>query len=294
MRTTNGLLFVLLTTGASAQSWCPPGATWHHGFYEGNSGILGYVNTLYAGDTVVGGSTCQRLEATLHAYAQQSQNYFDQHFTSSITRGQGAFVELWNGTAFDTLFNFAAVPGDGWYLPLDNYGPLTVLDTGHASIDGQSLRFLVVGLGEFSTGPHQDTIFERLGFLSYYLDGSNAYLFDTGNDPLRCYSDNTLNYTAVNAQACDFILSAWEAVAARHTSLWPSPTQGALWLDLGQAVKGVRYRILDEAGRQVMGGALNSGSATSRLDVSALDPGLYTLRYEAPSEPAWTTRFIKE
>ena len=294
MRSIIGGMLSLFAAGAIAQSWCPPGAAWHYGFYEGNSGIMGYVNTLYAGDTVIGGSSCQRLEATLHAYAQQSQNYFDQHFTSNITRFQGAFVELWDGAAFDTLFNFAALPGDGWYLPFDDYGRLTVLDTGHAPIDGQSLRFLVVDLGEFSTGPQQDTIYERLGFLSYYLDGSNVYLFDTGNDPLRCYSDSTLNYAAVNTPACDFILSVPVALAASRISLWPNPTQGDLWLDVGQAVVAARYRILDQAGRQVTSEALNSGAALSRVDVSALDAGLYTLRFEFPGEAASTARFIKE
>jgi hypothetical protein len=168
------------------------------------------------------------------------------------------------------------------------------LDTGHSVIGGQLLRFLVVDLGEFSAGPPQDTIFERLGFLSYSLNG-DPFLFDTGLGSLRCYSDSTMNYVAVNAPACDFILSAPGGLTAHTVSFWPNPTQAALWLDLGQPpIHGARYHILDQAGRRVTGGALNSGAALFRMDVSTLVAGLYTLRYEAPSEPARTARFIKE
>jgi hypothetical protein len=104
-----------------------------------------------------------------------------------------------------------------------------------------------------------------------------------------------MNYSAVNAPACDFILSTPSGLAAPPISLWPNPTEATLWLDLGaEPARGARYRILDQAGRQVTGGALNGGATLSRSDVSALGAGLYTLRYEAPGKAAWTARFIKE
>lgn len=121
-----------------------------------------------------------------------------------------------------------------------------------------------------------------------------VYPFEWG-DQMDCHSVNGSGIYPFGATECDLTMHApAPALPFAELRVMPNPAQEAIWLDLEPPpTNGARYRILDQAGRQVSGGALNS-AAVSRLDVSALDAGLYTLRYEATGGTPWTTRFIKE
>ncbi len=182
------IIFLFTANIVCAQSWCASQAVWHHSYHEGNSGIVGHVLTTYTGDTVIGGVVSQRLDGVLNAYSEQSQNYFTESIGPVFTTGTGDLVEKWNGFGFDTLYWFGASLGDRWIFD-SGAGGLTVMDTGMLVISGVPLRYLIVQFDEFSTGPAQDTIVERLGFLNHYWDGQGVFLVDAGLGGLRCYSD---------------------------------------------------------------------------------------------------------
>lgn len=280
------ILCSLFLSSAFAQSWCPPGATWHHDYFDGIGGV-GYVRTEYTGDTLLNGFVCQRLEPIITGYDQQFQIPFTQPLTPRFTRGQAELVELWNGLSFDTLYWFGAAPGDHWDL---NDGGLAVVDTGSMLIDGQLLKYLVVQWDEFATGPPQDTIVERLGFLNYYWDAQGAYLFDTGLRWLRCYSDIEIDQE-INMGTCDIILGVSNTSPGdRFLDLHPNPGSDHFTLQLPPGDHDLQ--IFDQLGRSVI--EIDRISDQAVIGTASLAPGNYTLLIADRIGRVVHQRWIKE
>jgi len=284
-----GCSFILLTNVALPQSWCPPQALWHHSYYDGNGGVVGYVRTEYTGDTLVGGFLCQRLESMVYGYDLQFQVPFTQSLGQRSTRGQGELVEMWNGTGFDTLYWFGASPGDGWDLGIVD-GGLTVLDTGTVDISGVPLRYLTVQFDESPTGPPQDTIVERLGFLNYYWDAQGVFLFDIGLSGLRCYSDVDINYFA-SATPCDLILGVGDLRSSQQASLFPNPSSGVVTISALSIPGLAQFLLTDAWGRKVHDRA--TGFETT-FDLSGLATGVYIYQFfDISGRIIFTGRWVK-
>ncbi len=265
-----GSLLYLFANAAIAQNWCPPQAVWYHEYANGNSGVVGYVQTEYTGDTLVGGSLCKRLVSVVTGYDLLLQVPFSESLGPRFTRGSDDLVELWNGAGFDTLYWFGASPGDGWNLQSWGNG-LTVIDTGSFVVSGMPLSYLVVEFNGFQSGPLQDTIVERLGFLHYYWDAQAVYLFDTGVEELRCYSDVDINYVA-NATPCDFILGVGDIRILERTALFPNPSNGMLTISAAAMERIAHFELTDAWGRAVYRRSLRS---TTTIDLSWLSAGVY-------------------
>jgi hypothetical protein len=284
-----GCTFLLLTNAVLSQSWCPQQALWHHSYFDGNGGVVGYVRTEYTGDTLVGGFLCQRLESMVYGYDLQSQVPYTQSLGQRSTRGQGDLVENWNGVEFDTLYWFGAAPGDHWSL--DTWGGgLTVLDTGMVDVSGEPLRYLTVQFDEFPTGPIQDTIIERLGFLNYYWDAQGVFLFDIGLGGLRCYSDVDINYFA-SVTPCDLILGVGDLQSSHQATLVPNPSSGMVTISARSIPGLARFVLTDAWGRKVHDQA--TGSATT-FDLTGLFTGAYIYQLmDAEGRILFTGRWVK-
>ncbi len=280
---------LLLSASAAAQNWCPPGAVWNHR-YAGCFGCndTGYVRTVYSGDSVIQGSTCQMLDITIHGWSIDSGIYSEQALGSVITRGQEDLVEKWNGTTYDTLYHFAAVPGDSWDLIGLGWGIVTVLDTGHALVDGLSLRYLVIDHGDPST----DTVFARTGFLRYYLDGHSIFFQDTGLGDLRCYKDNEIDFSTGTGPACDFTLATGERKINEHCRLYPNPGSDEILLDLGSEVTDATISVTDLQGRTLK--VVRSTSSITRIATSSWPAGLYFVHTTTPNGTGSDLRWIKQ
>ncbi len=274
------LLFLLVLglvspRGAVAQSWCPPGAVWHHDYFDGNGGVVGYVRTEYVGDTLVGGSLCQHLRPELIAYDQMLQLPVQQWLEPVFTRGQGDIVERWNGLDFDTLYWFGASPDDHWFV--DSFGSpgLTVLDTGAMEVDGQLLSYLVVQFDEFPTGPLQDTLVERLGFLNYYFTSQSMFVFDIGFRWLRCYSDFDISYTK-GTLPCNAVMSI-EGIRSQGAApvLYPNPGHDRIHFDVGSLEGQLHVRVFDGRGAEVLN--VHLVDPEGGIDMSGFGEGHYTL-----------------
>lgn len=285
---------VLLYTSTLAQNWCAPGAGWRH-TYTGCFGCAdtGFVRTVYAGDSIVLGSNCQVLEVTKHAWSIGTGIYSEQQLPPLITRGQQDLVEKWNGTAFDTLFHFAAVPSDSWDMIGLGWGIVSVLDTGHALVNGASLRYLIVDLGAGSTGPQQDTIYARMGFKSYYMDGYSPFYFDSGLEGLRCYSDNNLDYSSGIGPVCDFTLASAQLRIPDHCGAFPNPSTGQFTLSYpAQSEVGV-LEVRDRAGRIIRSERIQQWSTVHRVALDNIPDGLYMCRLQWQGQTA-SVRVIVE
>lgn len=165
---------LLLTTHTSAQSWCAPGARWHHTYSNPSIGDLGYSVTEYLGDVLFQDSVCQQFAVTDHLYSLQTQTSFVEGPFAWYTTSTADIVYLWTGLAFDTLFRWDAVPGDRWYVPdawKDEHSIIEVTDTGHVALAGMNRRWLAAGTYvDGSPGP--DTLVEGIGPMKAYWTSS--------------------------------------------------------------------------------------------------------------------------
>lgn len=288
MRLTTFSSLLILSASAIAQNWCPPGAVWNHTYY-GCFGCYdtGYVRTAYAGDTIILGSTCQVLDVRIHAWSLDSGIYSQQNWSPMITRGQEDLVEKWNGSSFDTLFHFAAVPGDSWDMTGDGWLIVSVLDTGHATVNGLSLRYLVTDLGD----PAPDTVFARLGLPRYYMDGYAILFEDLGLGGLRCYEDNAIDYSLGPGPACDFTLGSGKEMAQDHCELFPNPgtdrftlTTPTLW--------SATLIVYDPFGRQIL--TQQRPSPMTTVDASTWCAGVYHVLVRNQYGDVRTLQWVKQ
>ena len=291
------LAFLLSLSGAMlgfGQSWLQEGATWYHAYAEGNSGVLGYVRTTLNGDTLLNGIMAQRLSGVLYGYSGQTQQYFTDEITELLTTGTPDLALIWTGSEFDTLFHFGAIPGDRWQPPgaVSGDPELAVLDTGHTSIDGAWLKYLVMDLGPLSSRPSPDTLFERMGFLGGYLDVWSSYILDDGFAPLRCYSDVDISYTADDTP-CDMILQLdVPRSLAQPISLYPNPGSDNVWVNGALLTGPLRTRVLDVRGLTVWEKTLSD--PRMGLDLTELAPGYYTIQGATNTGLSFTAKWVKQ
>jgi hypothetical protein len=278
----------------AAQSWCPPGATWWHS-YGSIGGGSGYVNTIYHGDTVIDGLTCQRLQGAVHAWNIQDEVPITLPAATYHTTVVGDLVMVVQQGVLDTLFHFGAVPGDKWYVPdvpwsgsVPNY--YTVTDTGSQVITGQLVHWWAVGVYmEMEGGSFlmwNDTLLERIGMRSLYLIPQLSLSLEPDIHGLRCYSDDQVAYNTGFAPSCAYIVGMSEQAMA-HVVPFPNPavdqvtiaTPAAAWIT-----------VHDALGHVVWGGPATSERST--IPVAQLVPGLYTVAVRDGGLVA-TGRFIK-
>lgn len=280
-----------------AQVWCPPGATWWYDYHT-NVGGTGYAQVAYVGDTVIAGMNSQKLSGHVVGYDQYLQQPIDYNLTPLYTALVGEVVALWDGTAFDTLFRYQAVPGDQW-LPTGNSTDgtiFTVTDTGSMSVDGIGLRWWAVDLGS-NMNVTIDTIFERLGGLhvflrpSVILDVTDPVIWD-----LRCYTDQDINYTTGIVPACDFILAIEPNGSPPRLALFPNPASSSatlVWKDPGgQPLGSANLDFLNAQGSIVRNDSLDLSGGKTLIELHGLPPGLFTLRLKDPQGRWSTTKLV--
>lgn len=265
-------LFGSFTLLGSSQIWCPPGATWTYTYTDGwvYDGMARYQ---YVGDTVMAGSNAQMITLHTEGHFWPLDTVLVDDGEEFFTRVEGARVDLWNGAEFDTLYNFAAMPGDHWSMNtpdgIDPFLTLTVQDTGHTTIDGSSLRYLVT--------TSSDTVIERLGSLPYHFVPWTLSVLDASNGPLRCYEDVDINYHSPSWSFGCGSISGMPEMEDVAIGLFPNPGTGHFTLSLAPGAHTVA--LYDALGRQVMRQRTGGGQAVIATD--GLPSGIYTVQIDA-------------
>lgn len=239
-----------------------------------------YVETRYVGDTLFADSLCQRVSYTAYYYNEVLQSDQVLGYGAFYTISHPGIVYMWAQGRFDTLYHFAANPGDHWRMPSASelYDDLqvNVLDTGHAAIDGQELSYQVVQVTVPSDGYvfiPRDTIYERMGPLFMYCIWVETLRTDGGYYDLRCYSDDAMTYTRVEG-CCDMGLGIATQQQRSAVTAYPNPAYDRLWLD-GPDMEGpLRVAVYDARGGVVLTEFMHPQAG---LDVSKLAPGVYTV-----------------
>jgi hypothetical protein len=148
----------------NAQSWCPPGARWVYDV--GNPWSVAQEQLTYAGDTIVDGHVSQRIDRLFRMVQPMNVT---TNWAPIFTRTDGDVVWEWDGTNWDTLYWFSAVPGDHWQplWPYEESCPdhaWLVLDTSTTWVDAIPLRTLLLDITMQGAPAGQPfTIHERTG-----------------------------------------------------------------------------------------------------------------------------------
>ncbi len=256
-------LALCLTTAISAQSWCPPGATWTYTYGNGWT-IDGLARFTYMQDTLIDGHTAQRI--AFHIEGTSAGSPVSLEFPPVHTTVDGDLVSILTATGFDTLYWFGALPGDHWGITMPDgmasYGEVLVTDTGTRVIDGVPLRYLVTDT---------DTITQRLGASFAFMLPWVQYILDEPGGPLRCYGDGQIDHHAAWwSLPCDFLLGVNDAgadpgglptvVSADGQLLVSTPFPGML-------------SITDATGRVVLRTTVAAGEVS--MDASTWKVGIY-------------------
>ena len=292
------ITLALLPLLAYAQSWCPPGATWHYNYVASQGQYRGYVRVHHESDTIILGETAQTLVGHWHYTWMPSLTNGDEPFGRWHTRTVGDRVELWTGSGFDTLFRFDAVPGDHWDHPPSSFDDyiltLEVTDTSTVLIDGVALRRQTIQayIGYESAYPEPmgpaTVITERLGGDFIFLWTSQLVYPDWAPAHIRCYSDFEISYSSVET-ACDLLLSVQD-LPERDLMLFPNPGTTHFTLSLKPGPHTIT--LFDATGRVV----LEQRTTEERpvIDTDDLPAGLYRIAVRDDRGGSMSTSWVKE
>lgn len=293
MRTTL-LSLLLLPLLAFAQSWCPPGATWT---YEAGQFLAGFTRMRYTGDTIVDGYTAQiidRYSAIQYPQPPPGPIYSgppEVNYTpvAVITRAEGDVVFTLREGAWDTLYWFGAVPGQGWtaaHAPDEQEcAPFIVADTGTYVMDGVALRWIEI--------ESWYRVYERIGstwdmFLycpNWILDGPMG---------MRCYSDDEITYQLA-AGACEQLVGLNDISAPIRLGLFPSPgtTHFTLSGVEGYLPPGTHIiTLFDATGRMVL--QQRTSETWPVIGTEALPAGLYRITVQHEHRAVMSAVWVKE
>ncbi len=209
-----------------------------------------------------------------------------------LTYEENGVVYIWSVQVetWDTLFWFAADPGDRWQHAHDvsidgNQSDwIDVVDTSIIVHDGVPLRQLqveqVCGGQWVNWG---GVITERIGYWTpFYFPATCST--ESGIWELRCYSDNEIDVTY--GSPCDVFLSIASSDEAVYT-LFPNPGTDHFALTLPPGAHSVS--LSDATGRLAL--KLRTSDQRATVGVAHLLPGMYFLRVDEQLQPArWVKR----
>jgi hypothetical protein len=273
-----------------AQSWCPPGAEWHYSANFCTGACNGYVRMFSSGDTIVQNQPCTKIER-IRTYT----SYFDptiyvDTLSNLYTYSTVGIVWMFDPqmNAFDTLYDFNATIGDSWqliHLPENSLGSdfLSVLDTGHVSVDGHQLRWLSVEYHfQGATGnnpPYLDTLIQRIGSNQFYMlpyDFPNGFFDGQEGGFFRCYTDNDISYQSPSVQTCDLPLRVTERALRRAPVIFPNPGNDQITVEFPAFAFADQMELYDAWGKKVL--VVRIARERTLVDVSILPPGFYAYR----------------
>lgn len=272
----------LSAMAVQAQTWAPEPSRWTYAYWS--IWEQGHLLVEHSGTVEMGGLPCQVLQATKHVYDQVSGTNVVVPSGTYHTHADNGLVRIWTGDRFDTLYHFNAVPGEGWRMPWLTDVQLTVLDTGHVQRGGVDVRFLEVAYAP--AWIDHDTIFERFGALSVFINPEATLSLDAPILGLRCYTDAEADYIVDANVGCTIDLGVPEAPEIPFT-IGPNPTTGPVTIQ-GRVDQ---VRLITSQGALLRTVPITGGN--TRLALDGLAPGLYWLRIR--SGRAWqAVPIIKE
>lgn len=229
------VLFVLLGYVSKSQTWCPTGAEWYFRYYH--TGPMFYTvgtNTVRFQDTITENGILykycsawfqgrRRIGVDIVTTGENLGTY------KTYEAGNVLYVENYSG-GFDTVFNYKAIPGDSWLAPLykENCSRtrevITIVDTGHVSVNGALLQAFDFGFGLFP--------------LKMYFPFPQACGTDEmGFGGFTCYKDENFPIYSfwLKSQGCNLVSIEEEHYENNRVHAYPNPNKGSFTINLEEA-----------------------------------------------------------
>lgn len=296
------LLTAVLVSGfqiSFGQIWCPAGANWTY-YSSGGGYYSGIVVLTYSGDTIINSINCKKLKKTRDGqYVNSPFTFFHEELGTEITYEQDSVVYIRTGNNFDTLYNFKASIGDCWKMMRsslvcdDSTSNVTVLDTGMIIINSIPLKFLAVNLHYSNTFPNdrQDTIIEKIGFMSsYYIasDWCSAVVDGDEGGSFQCYSDDNFTYKANWATTCSFIVGINGPQKEVLINIYPNPVNNNIYIESKEHK--LTYVIYSIDNRLIKEGLIDA----KQINCEELLNGIYILTIKGENNFLQHFKILKE
>ena len=235
------LLVFLFSSDIYAQSWVAPGATWL--FKISNLHVPyvdGFLEMSNTGTITIDGRVCDQIDGNRYGVWGQYP-FFLFPLTGAeqlITYREGGviyYLTSSNPLRFDTLANYNANIGDGWYSGKGwdsancsqyniNMRKIVVADTGHIVINGFNLKKLQIGIP-----PNSYNIVERIGRLAFYFYEHYCCGIDCWNNLgyFSCYKDDLFPVYSVSFPSnCNFVGLDENSPPTELAMVYPNPSNG--------------------------------------------------------------------
>jgi hypothetical protein len=296
------ILSLFMSTIVQAQNWAPSGATWNYQYFPMTA--YGREEIKRTGDTSINSRACVVLTRTAiyQHHTGPGPNDFDIDTTvlgleymyednGKVFRFmKGGFRQLYdlNAQVGDTL----VIPGENDFGPVcDSVGRIRVDSSGTATLNGFSVKYIVVHPIPSSVWAIKGPIYEWIGPVSYMfpiLD--TACVTDWPQlGPLRCYSDNIFGEVKFGNVPCDFVVGLAEVNASRRIGIYPNPAHDKIALSGAENIKDVI--VYDMAGRLMSACQFVAGE--NAAEISTLPDGIYLLRVIDAKGNIAVGRFVK-
>ncbi len=262
------VLFACLSLGSYAQSWCPPGAEWHHSFsVPGGQGEQWW---WHAGDTIIGNDPAQIISRSFVNNGLSDTSY---SHAAMITKDHEGLVEIWSNSfqAWDTLFWFNASVGDRWQRPHDTcyatYYYFEVISIDTLWLEGVPLRKLDLLHHYWLTTFH--SLIERIGVCTYFTMPGPCIYENTINELLD-YMDGDLTNVTETDLSCSFTTQISD-IPSWSLNVHPNPGTDHFFLQLPPGQHDLV--IFDPRGRLVLQQKVPGDRQV--IDTSKLQSGMY-------------------
>jgi hypothetical protein len=280
------LFFLTFSLTCKAQYWAPAGAIWHYTVWHFFSPLIDYQRIESVGDTVINGTPCKILQKNIGVCdVQPDREYM---YDSS------GYVFFWDPdtSSFALLYNFNAIAGQSWKVPLYWFGytdslTVNVDSVSQIVLNGFPRRMLYVnyltagwGFQPYGSGVLIETIGDTATMFPWTLgvcDAQWAY-------GIRCYEDTIIGFVDFDTtRTCDSIFNTGIVSPAdkkNSLSIYPNPTQtnSIITFTYPASISNRELLVYDITGKEIARYRLPANSTVHQMQLPQMHAGLYVAR----------------
>ncbi len=289
------LLSLMFYSGVSSQTeWAPIGAEWYYTYREGAATpATGYYHLKSIKDTLIDSKLCKVIAKTLvDSRGNESVEGFE-YLYADISENK---VYRYKYQDFYLLYDFTKVVGDTIIIKEPYSFALydsivVVVDSVSTEVisEAQQLKSYYVHKNITLSKPElqfSGKIIEKIGNYSYFFPTDQLVCDGGCPDPLRCYSDDLLNYVSYYpyppyypySWPCDTFYTSSALVSLLDVKIYPNPFRDFFVVEAGESTTGpFVFEIYDQSGR-IIAQPRNFITNKYTENMATYPPGIYFLK----------------
>lgn len=281
--------------GVSSQTeWAPTGAEWYYTYTEGAATpATGYYQLKSIKDTLIDSKQCKVIEKTLvDSRGNESVEGFEYIYTE-ISENK---VYRYKYEDFYLLYDFTKEVGDTIIIKepysVALYDSIVlIVDSISLEVISDTLQLKTYYVNSILTLSNPELqfsgkIIEKIGNYSYFFPNDQLVCDGGCPDPLRCYSDELLNYVSYYpyppyypySWPCDTFYTSSILVSLLDVDIYPNPFRNFFVIEVGESsADPFVFEIYNQAGRIV---AQQRQFITNKYteNTSTYPPGIYFVK----------------